>query len=324
MGETVKEQPLFFSVFLAAFLAIVLSLTGCGTFVVGHEGVSAPDQAINLKDRVHPGVTSRSDIRKLFGTPVTSSESWHVELYRIDNKDAYSIWGGAFFLPLPIWSEMATQSIYVLVVYNQDWIVSDFDTGYFVEGIHDVRSEQSKGAVAGDFRYGIGSVLGELDTESEYLFAPEAATEAVLGETPQTGTCTLYLANSGVRVRLFVDGEIYTSHSGALSRGFLAVSVLPGKHEIKVDPHHRYGGALDYKGKATREVDCSEGEKWFVEIKADIMRRKSFFERNTFTAEFVVSNEPLGVFSTRPLILYNNGKWIGPDKPSMWFHDLFR
>jgi len=303
-------------VIAGSILCVVLSLTGCGTFLVGDEGVVAPYQATSLEDRVYPGVTSRSDINKLLGTPVTSSETWRIELYRTDNDDAYTIWGGMLIFPLPIWSETATQAIYALVTYDKNWKVSDFGTGYFVEEIHESRLMQQKDAVAGGFRLEVGSVLRELEPESECLYAPKAVTEAVLSAQPQAGTCTIYLANSGDNARLFVDGDIYFNPRGTLRRGFLAVSVLPGKHEIKVDPYFKYGGSLDYKGEATREVNCSEGQRLFVEIKPDISYEPSLFRRSTLTAEFVVSNEPLDVFKAFPLILYHNEKWIGPDKPN--------
>jgi hypothetical protein len=311
-----KGRRLLFLLSATAFLLSVLSLSGCGTFVAGDEDVFASDYAARLKEQVHPGVTARSDLRELFGTPITSSETWRIELFRIDNEDFYTVWGGMILLPGPIWSETATQAIYALAVYDSDWKVSDFGTGYFVEEIHEFRRMQQKDAVAGGFRLEVGSILRELEPESECLYAPRAATEAVLSAQPKAGACTIYLVNSGDNARLFVDGNIYFNPRGTLSRGFLAVSVLPGKHEIKVDPYHRYGGSLDYKGEAKTEVNCIEGQRLFVEIKPDISYEPSLFRRSTLTAEFLVSNEPLDVFKAFPLILYHNEKWIGPDKPN--------
>jgi hypothetical protein len=293
-----------------------LSLTGCGTFLVGDEGVVAPYQATSLEGRVYPGVTSRSDINKLLGTPVASSETWRVELYRTDNEDAYAIWGGMLILPLPIWAETATQAIYALVAYDQEWKVSDFDTGYFVEEIQDAREGMEKDAIAAGFRFELDTFWHELEPGSEWLFAPKAATDAVLSAKPKPESCTIYLANSRVDVRLFLDGDIYLNPRGSMNNYFLAVSAPSGKHEIKVIPTYRPMWSLEYKGAPTIEVVCSAGQRLFIDVKANMIFGKSFFDKNSLTAEFEVRNEPSAFFKACGLVLYHNGKWIGPEKPN--------
>ena len=318
MGALNKERRHFVAIVIFSLSLGVSSLVGCGGHVVvGEEEVFAPKQAAAMKAELAVGVTERDDVHKLFGMPTVRSETWKFELYRLDHEDNYGVYTWAIIpIPfMPTWFEAASQTVYLLIAYDESWKVRDFDTGYFVEEIHEFRGMQQKDAEAGGFRLEVVSILRELEPESECLYAPKAVTEAVLSAQPQAGTCTIYLANSGDNARLFMDGDIYFNPRGALSRGFLAVSVLPGKHEIKVDPYHKYGGSLDYKGEATREVNCSEGQRLFVEIKPAISYEPSLFRRSTLTAEFVVSNEPLMVFKALPLILYHNEKWVGLRNP---------
>jgi hypothetical protein len=318
MGTSVKPRLIVSLPIILSFLASLL-LVGCGGHVVvGEEEVFAPKQAIDIKTHLVSGTTSRDDVHRLFGTPTVSSETWMLELYRIDNEDEYGVYTWAIVpIPfMPTWFEAASQTIYVLIAYDGNWKVADFDTGYFVEEIFETRDAQRKNAETKDFLLEVDTIWKELEPASEWLYGRNNAAETILSAEPRSGFCTFYLVNTGVAARLFFDGDLYLNPQGETSIGFLAISSFPGKHIIKVLPYSRPMGALDYKGGSTKEVNCSDGQRLFIEIKTDLQHRKSYFERNTLTAEFEMSNKPLNVFKTHPLILYHNGKWVGPEKPS--------
>jgi len=74
--------------------------------------------------------------------------------------------------------------------------------------------------------------------------------------------------------------------------------------------------SLDYKGEPTMAITCSAGQRLYIDVKADITFPKSVFEKKTLTPEFEVRNEPSAYFKACGLVLYHNGKWIGPENPN--------
>lgn len=307
--------PLLIPVVLAF---LFLCLTGCGGHVVvGDEEVTAQDQVATLDDQVRIGVSTRDDMHRLLGPPLVSSRTWQLELYRIEEEDAYGVFTWAI-IPVPIiptWFESANQIIYALAAYDRDWTVRDFDTGYFIEGIDTVRDPAAKDAEAADFLMELAAPISEHHPAYEWLYAPREATRDILLGPSQEDACAIYVTHSGVNVRMFMDDELILDERGSKRPGFIAMAATPGTHELKLRPFHATLGSIDYAGEATRLIECQAGQRWFLEIETEMTRRTSPFERNRLSASFVVRDKPLPIFERRRLVLYHNGKWLGPEKP---------
>ena len=286
---------------------------------VGLDDSAVPGAVSIMKAEIQPGETSRKELNETLGNPIVSSESWKLEVYRADYEDYVSYWAGIASIPyMPAWFETLEEKVFLLVTYDQNWTVKEFDTGHYAEGGIVGRNGQTKDAEAGGLLLNIQDQFGNYDPAYEWLYAPESETPSILKTTSAEDHCTLFLTLDwpSAKVRVFLDEELVWDKRDRLQHGFLALTLLAGNHVIKVLPSGSALVWMDYKGELREEVNCQSGQSQFVEIQSKIVWRDSFFERNTLTGSVRVTNVASQHFEDGRLILYHNGKWLGPDKPS--------
>ncbi|MET0105870.1 MAG: hypothetical protein ABW072_12130 [Sedimenticola sp.] len=293
-------------------------LTACGGHhVLGPEKVTIYPLMEEHVKHIVPGVSSRAEVRKLFDPPIISDDTLRLDLYQVNHQDTLNIftWGLLPVFSFPTWHETVDEIAYLLVVYNDDWTVKEFDTGYFVEGVRNKRPGVFDDAEAGGLHLSIGKAR-EFNPAYVYLYAPHTATSHIIDDPIPPKQCKLFIATAGVNVQVIIDNKKILDERGYESNdGFIALLTPIGISQIRVLPGIRPGWKLDYKGELSKRITCNGGEKFFVEVHSEIIARESLFKKNTLVGDIHVFDEPSEMFPWRRLILYHDGNWLGGYNP---------
>jgi hypothetical protein len=292
---------------------------GCGgVMTIGLEDSAVDTKVSELKTKIIPGETTKTELNNTFDGPQISSDSWRLEVYSFVHNDIVSVWGwGIIPIPtFPAWADNLQERVYLLVVYDEQWKVKDFDTGYFVERLHEFRDHRSDDASAGGFTFDLPNTLHGWDKAYEWLIAPKHATTQILRIQPEPDSCSIFIITFGPDSRVYLDGDIIIDERGRRPKdSFLMIQVAPGDHEIEVTPH---AGILvwgDYTGGTVQTIHCGPLERRYVVIKNSITTRPKFWQRYLLTSNIKVTDTPTPDFESGRAALYHNGKWFGPDKP---------
>lgn len=182
---------------------LIYGVNGCAT-VLGLEEPGAPEQRERYETTVVPGTTKRNELHQELGTPLVSSESWALDVFRSDFDDLYGVWVWVV-LPMPAGYSILNDKAYLFVTYETSGVVSDFGTNVFMETGDTYRDgfklSQATDAMADDMILRVVSTY-EFDPLHEWVMASMAQSVSMLSVRPNAGRCHLYLAPSGAGNRI--------------------------------------------------------------------------------------------------------------------------
>ena len=297
--------------------SVTLLLAACGTFTAGVEEPDLSAKSARIEAEIHPGQTTREEVRARLGAPIFESLDWGVELYRSDESDASTEWLVVLMVPVPGWTEVRNYRLYPLIVYSSSGVVEGLGAGRYEE-------HHSGGMTSGVPKTPSGTnatVLGftlAVDACDEpaclWLLAPADRSVASLRAPPAPGRCVLNVAKPANGVEFALDDQkLLRSIGSGSSWGdsvpaepwFARVTVSPGAHTIRVAPT---GPALAVGGELHQTIDC-RGDQWFVvRVAQRFEKPTSFFSREQLTGEIQVLESPDSIPDDARLILFHNDR----------------
>lgn len=282
--------------------SILTFLSGCWVVRVGEEESVIPNKIIWLESLIESGETSCNDLNLLLGDPLFSNESWQLELYYFKHTD-FMVEGS----PLPFLPITRKEYLYLVIIYDEEWKVKTYDIGYAIKGPHD-QSPELKSANAGDFLLSFDNWVST-DPEGVLLYAPQIYTSKAL-KNRLKDNCKAFITTTRGHARVFLNKKLILNETLFPKQGILSLDLPSGEHILTVKPESPYWT----KGGLTKELECKPEERLFIEIDS-YYSKPSYFSKDDLTGNIRISNMPSQIFEESYLILYHNGKWVGPDKP---------
>ena len=237
-----------------------------------------------VKESVVSGITTRSEIYKRFGDPVIQNKSLNIEVYRaLEDNDGVLV----FFMYLPIWYEKDDKILYMLVLYDEQGVVTEVGWPFYSE-----KGEERSIATASVKGFEVYAFSDEWFALSkgthEFVLNDLAKSKESLMIQPPIYKCRLSIYPY-INQKVSLDNKILYKLPNSLMwvreelDGFIQVDLQPGEHEIEAS----------YR-KLKRNFSCTGGEHKYIMLTHDIY----------------VSDSPSYTFYTQRRILYHIDKWF--------------
>jgi len=262
---------------------------------------------------IEVGVADRTEVRRVVGQPLLSSEYWRFDVFRISDWNRGVLFFG--YLPIPMWEK---NEGFVVVTYRDDGRVLDVASGHRAKGFWVVSSAYPETSVE----------LGDLQLwtadDHTYAAASWGRRDAYLNGVPLGDRCRLVIGceQSDCPAVVVIDAEPQDRGSAAGSgagtrirlansevlglRAVVVVNVLPGSYRAAV--------VLDDRKEsfaATTQFDCAAGDTRHVlmSVDYDFEPVAVVFAKRRYRATVEVSAVMPPVLSMQPLLIWGDGAW---------------
>jgi hypothetical protein len=281
---------------------VALILSACA-ITFGHQS-RIPAKTLAIHELIEPGVSNRNEIRRDLGEPTMINERYRIEMYR----DTDTEWEVPIFPPLPVRHSQRMVS-YVLITYNENWIVNDFDTGVWIESGLAPWSKSAEFVHIGVGEFGLYTANPYSSSRpSETLLAPVEWNQRVLSEPMPSGHCIVYLSPDLLVNQIYLDEEILAEIKGLdLGRAYFRLPLMPGEHRLKFELRDL---GLTYSAQSfERSFSCSVKQPLYIDVTVDFEPKESLWQRTRYKVSVNISHSMPVHFDEKRQILYLHGKW---------------
>jgi hypothetical protein len=295
-----------FGLRIAWYSTVLLVLSACA-LTVGHVS-SLPDKAAEKQKHIVPGRSARSDIRQILGQPTAYNDRYRIEIYRDIDKE----WTVPIFPPMPVqfWDRVIG---YILITYNEKWVVDDFDTGVWKDFSSAPWGKEAQFVQlgAGGFAlYTANPYLAGLASTGplEALVGPVDWNQAVLSQPISSTQCIVYLLPDLLVDQIYVDEVLLADITAVdLSKAYFRLPLMPGEHRLKVNLHDL---RLTYRDQSLEQnFTCSGGNPLYIDVSVDLEPKTSSWQGTRYKVHVEKSGSMPPDFNQKRLILYHNGRW---------------
>lgn len=288
----------FFIVFLVFSIFLV---SGCGT--LGTVKSDIPEKQAHFRSLIEPGITSQSEVNKLFGRPLLKSEKWSVEVYRAAEGSDVT-WELAGVIPVPAGSRDVI--IYAMLLYDSNKIVKEVDwllfTGKGSPG------DYAAGSVkVGDLHFMVGPDATLFGKAVEYLLLGEDGSKAALFQDAPFDSCQITFSLHNSVDQVLIDNKLI--FEDAPDEGiFIQYSVRPGEHMITMKTTF-----LGYRPRVfTSKYSCEAGDSHYVYLDVKLVptyKKGVFVDAYKNEGRICIEETPPDFLLRDRKLLYQSGEW---------------
>lgn len=288
------------------FISLILFLsfqTACIPVTTHTSNVS--NAVRDLKLKVTPGVTTRSEIHMRFGDPIIHNDSLSIEVYRA-LMDSYGTLTFVFYLPTLY--EKQDEIVYVFILYDDNDIAYEVDWAVYSEKNKERSSATAKVKNLEFFAMSDDWFAFTVDTY-EFILMNVRSSNEVLNNLPPNDKCRVTIYPNRYK-KIKINNEIIYDLPNSLLwtrdalGGFIQKDLPPGKHAI-----YAY---LTRGTNQQKAFSCKSGEHKYIQLNIDVSVRKekSFWHGNYKVESSVdVYDAPPKLFMEQRKILYQMEKW---------------
>ncbi|MGB5408486.1 MAG: hypothetical protein WBN43_17065 [Thiogranum sp.] len=287
---------------VALYSMAALILSACAS-TYGHQS-RIPRKTLEIRELIEPGSSTRNEIRQILGEPTMYNDRYHLEMYR----DTDTEWDIPIFPPLPVRHSQKYVS-YVLITYNDDWVVNDFDTGVWIEhgSAPWAKSAEFVHIGVGDFCLYTANPYSS-SHPFETLLAPVDWKQAASTEPMTSKRCIVYLSPDLLIDKIYLDEVMLAEMAGVdLSRAYFRLPMMPGEHRLKFDLRDL---VLTYSTQSLEHsFSCAGKQPLYIDVTVDFEPKESPWQRTRYKVNVNQSQSMPVHYNEKRQILYHHGKW---------------